>query len=146
MLNLRQDFPTAWQRFLDSTNPANGNVLELEMSRSLFAFRDDKKTVKINYVWLLARGKAGQNYTAVLNPPLAESQPPPALPPPVSNRFNLVQVNQYGRLHFGQKDVSAAKVTLDLADETNPPPKWQLKMTNPTDIEDMWLILGYEWE
>ena len=39
----------------------------------------------------------------------------------------LVQVNQYGRLHFAQKDVSAANVTIDL---TVPPVKWQLKMTN----------------
>jgi hypothetical protein len=151
ILNLRQEFPSQWQKFLNPSNPANGNVLELEMTRSLFAFRDDKKTVKINSAWLLARGKDGENYTVVLDPPLT---PPPA----GIDTFQLVQVNQHGRLHFAQKDVSAANVTLDLADVTNPPPKWQLKMTNPAnvggllsnnptqEVEDIFLLLGYEWE
>jgi len=60
----------------------------------------------------------------VLNPPLA---PPPA----GADTFKLVQVNQYGHLHFAQKDVSAANVTIDLA---TLPVKWQLKMTNLNPI------------
>ena len=120
LLNLRQEFPTQWYRFLNPTNPANGNVLELEMSPSLFPFRDEKKTVKVNSVWLLARCKDGENYAAALNPPLA--------PPPVgADTFKLVQINQYGRLHFGQKDVSTANVIIDLAAASV---KWQFKMTN----------------
>jgi len=58
-----------------------------------------------------------------------------------------------------QKDVSAASVTIHLTDLTAPPLKWQLKMTNdnpttangnlendPTEVEDLLLVLGYEWE
>ena len=75
MFDLRQEFPTQWHRFLNPTNPANGNVFELEMSPRLFPFRDEKKTLKVNSVWLLARCKDGENYAALLNPPLA---PPPA--------------------------------------------------------------------
>ena len=70
MLNLRNEFPTQWNRFLNPSNPAKGNVFELEMSPELFPFRDEKKRVKINSVWLLARAKDGEDYTAVFNPPL----------------------------------------------------------------------------
>ena len=73
MLNLRNEFPTQWNRFLNPSNPAKGNVFELEMSPELFPFRDEKKRVKINSVWLLARAKDGENYTAVFQSSLASS-------------------------------------------------------------------------
>lgn len=146
MLNLRQEFPSQWHRFLnpinpDPTNPPGGNIFELEMSPGLFPFRDEKKTLKVNSIWLLARCKDRENYTAVLTTPFG------------SETFKLAQVNQYGRLHFGQKP---ADVSVDLA---APPVKWQLKMTNlnpttdngnlqndPAEVEDVLLVLGYEWE
>ena len=150
MFSLRQEFPSEWYRFLNPTNAANGNIFELEMSPGLFPFRDEKKTLKVNSIWLLARGKDGEDYTAVLNPPL------PGALPPGSDAFSLAHVNQYGRLHFAQKDVSAANVTIDL---TAPPVKWKLKMTNdnptiangnlendPAEVEDVFLVLGYESE
>src|SRR5882762_9650001 len=55
MLNLRQEFPTQWQRFLNPTNPANGNVFELEISARLFTFTDEQKTLKVSSISLLAR-------------------------------------------------------------------------------------------
>ena len=73
MLNLRNEFPTQWNRFLNPSNPAKGNVFELEMSPELFPVRDEKKRVKINSVWLLARAKDGENYTAVFQSSLASS-------------------------------------------------------------------------
>src|SRR5437867_12061669 len=73
MLNLRNEFPTQWNRFLNPSNPAKGNMFELEMSPELFPFRDEKKRVKINSVWLLARAKDGENYTAVFQSSLASS-------------------------------------------------------------------------
>ena len=149
MFNLRQEFPSQWYRFLNPPNPANGNIFELEMSPGLFPFRDEKKILSVNSIWLLARCKDGENYTALLNPPLA---PLPA----GADTFKLVQVNEYGRVHFAQKDVSAANVTIDL---TVPAVKWQLKMTNdnpttadgnlerdPAEVEDVFLVLGYESE
>jgi hypothetical protein len=51
--DLRQDFPTDWYRFLNPTNPANGNVFELEMSPNLFRLLDTGKTLKINSISLL---------------------------------------------------------------------------------------------
>ena len=55
LFNLRQEFPTQWHRFLNPTDPANGNVFELEMSPNLLSFRDKGKNLKVNKIWLLAR-------------------------------------------------------------------------------------------
>ena len=146
--NLRHEFSSQWYRFQNPADPAKGNVFELEMSPGLFAFRDDEKTLKVNSIWLLARCKDGENYTVVLNPPLAP-------PPPGADTFKLVQVNQYGRLHFAQKPMD---VTIDLTDPTAPPVKWQIRMANdnpttangnlenhPAEVEDVLLVLGYNW-
>src|SRR5205085_3794538 len=51
MFNLRQEFPSQWHRFLNPTDPANGNILELEMLSSLFPLRDLEKTLKVNTLW-----------------------------------------------------------------------------------------------
>lgn len=149
MFNLRQEFPTQWHRFLNPTNPANGNIFELEMSPSLFVWRDLGKTLKVNSIWLLARCTDPGSYDVVLTPPL------PAPPPAGSNVMSLAPVNQYGGLHFSQKDVSALGVEVV---PTDPAVKWQLKMTRPDgenlgedpvknamEVEDAVLVLGYEW-
>jgi hypothetical protein len=114
----------------------------LEMSPSLFPFRDVGKTLKVNTIYLLARCTEEGNYSVVMTPPL------PAPPPAGSNSMTLAPVNQYGGLHFSQKDVSDAPepVTIDPAAL---PVKWQLKMTPPgenLEVEDILLVLGYEWE
>jgi hypothetical protein len=147
MFNLRQEFPSQWHRFLNPSNPADGNVFELDMLPSLFPIRDQDKTLKVNKIWLLARCTDSGSYTVVMTPPLSE--PPPA----GSNTMQLAPVNQYGGLHFSQKDVEIEIVSTDAVI------KWQLKMTRPgggnlqqdpvkkvMEVEDMLLVLGYEWE
>jgi hypothetical protein len=97
----------------------------------------------------LARGKEGENYRAVVDPPL------PAMPAG-SDTFELVQLNSdlAGRLHVAKKDVSTAAITVDLAAA---PVQWQLLMTNPanidgllktgpSEVEDLFLVLAYRWE
>jgi hypothetical protein len=139
MFNLRQEFPSQWQRFLNPSNPADGNVFELEMLPSLFTIRDQDKALKVNKIWLLARCTDSGSYTVVMTPPLPE-------PPPIgSNTMKLTPVNQYGGLHFSQKDV---EVEIDL---TASPVKWQLEMSRSggnlkQEVEDVLLVLGYEWE
>jgi hypothetical protein len=145
LLNLRHEFPTQWHRFLHPGSPANGKVFEFELIPILFPFRDHQKALKVISIGLLVHGKDGENYTAVLDPPL------PSPPPTGSDTFELAQVNKFSRLHFGQKPVD---VVVDLA---APPVKWQLKMTNPAnaggllnnnptqEMEDILLVLGYEW-
>jgi Tc toxin complex TcA C-terminal TcB-binding domain len=150
MFDLRREFPTQWHRFLNPANPTNGNDFELEMSPGLFPFRDEQTTLKVNTIWLLVRGRDGENYTATLNPPPS--------PTPGSDTFNLAQVNQFGRLHFAWKDLSAASIGIDLS---APAETWHLKLaklaklanpanpngvlaSNPAEINDMFLVLGYE--
>jgi len=138
MFNLRQEFPTQWHRFLNPTNPDNGNIFELEMGASLFPFRDGGKTLKVNTIWLLARCTNTGNYSVTMTPPLPE--PPPA----GSNTMTLTPVNQYGGLHFAQKNV---ETEIDL---TASPVPWQLQMSRPggnlkEEVEEVLLVLGYEW-
>jgi hypothetical protein len=140
LFNLRQEFPTQWHRFLHPTDPADGNVFELEMSPNLFPFRDHGKTLKINTIWLLARRPDAGNFSVVMTPPLPE--PPPA----GTNTMTLAPVNQYGGLHFSQKDVASLGVEVV---PTDPPVKWQLRMLTPggdsLQVDDVFLALGYEW-
>lgn len=150
LFNLRQEFPGQWHRFLNPTNPVDGNVFELEMSPGLFPLKDVNKILKINTVWLLARCTDPGTYSVLLNPPLL---PPP---PPGSDIMTLAKINQYGGLHFGQQDVSGSDISVA---PTSPPLQWVLKMTRPgggnlrkdsvtneMEVEDLMLVVGYEWE
>jgi len=149
MFDLRQEFPTQWYRFLNPTNPATGNIFELEISAALFRLLDAGKTLKINKISLLARCTNAGTYDVVLTPPL------PAPPPAGSNTMALARVNQFGGLHLGQKDVATSGIQVIPAD---PPVKWQLRMRrggadlqmDPVkkvmEVEDVLLVLGYEWE
>jgi hypothetical protein len=136
MFNLRQEFPNQWHSFLHPTNTADGNVFELEMVPSLFPMRDQGKTLKINMIWLLANGTDAESYGVVITPP-----------PEEPDTFTLTPVNQYGGLYFSQKDTSALAVEVV---PTDPPVTWQLIMTRSDsgnlDVEDVLLVLGYEWE
>ena len=149
MLDLRRDFAAQWARFLKPTNPANGNVFELELSAHLFPMRDAGKTLKINTVYLLARCTDGGNYGVTLTPPL------PAPPPAGSNTMTLVKSKQYGGLHFDQKDISAVGIEMV---PTDPPARWSIRMTRPgggnliedlvkkvMEVEHVVLVLGYQW-
>lgn len=150
MFNLRQEFPTQWHRFLHPTNPTDGNVFELEMSPNLFRILDGGKTLKVNTIWLLARCTEEEDYEVVLTPPL------PAPPPAGSNKMILARVNQYGGLHFNVKGADTP-LGIDIV-PTDPPVKWQLIMTPPgggnledpvtkvMKVQDVILVLGYEWE
>ncbi len=145
LFNLRQEFPTQWHRFLNPTDPANGNVFELEMSANLLSFRDKGKNLKVNKIWLLARCASEGAYDVVMSsPPLPEPTPSD----PDSNKFALDPAQQYGGLRFGEKDVEIEIVP------TEAPVKWQITMTGPgsggglqkDEVEDLLLVLGYEWE
>ena len=148
-LNLQRDFGTQWSRFLNPTNPANGNVFELIMSSTLFPQRDADKTVKIDTIYLLSRCTDTGNYGVKITPPL------PVPPPAGANTMTLAKSNTYGGLHFGQKDVAAAPVEIV---PTDPPVTWRITMVRPgggnltedpvkkvMEVEDLILVLGYNW-
>jgi hypothetical protein len=150
LFNLRQEFPGQWHRFLNPTNPATGNVFTFEMSPEFFNFRDLDKTLELETLWLLARCTDGGAYSVRINPPLL---PPP---PTGADVIKLARVNQYGGLHFGQKDISALGLTVAAND---PPLAWSLKMTRPgggdlqvdgttneMEVSDLFLVVGYQWQ
>ena len=142
MFNLRQEFPTEWHRFLHADN---GNVFELEMSPSLFPLRDQGKKLKVNTIWLLARCTNAGNYNVETTFPAGSNTMPLKMP--------LAKVNQFGGLHFATKskqDDQPLDITID---PSIPPVKWKIEMTPPhngnllkDEVEDVILVLGYEWE
>ena len=149
-LDLRREYGTPWSRFLHPTNPAQGNVLEFDLPLDRFPIRDAGKTLKINTVFLLARCTDAGNYGVTLTPPL------PVPPPAGSNTMTLAKSNTYGGLHFAQKNVGAADLEIV---PYAPPLAWRIKVTRPgggnliedpvkkvMEMEDLLLILGYEWE
>lgn len=147
MFSLRHEFPSQWHRFLHPQNPENGNLFELEMSPHRFHMLDLGKILNVNTIMVLARCRGDGNYSVLLTPPLPEP------PPDGSNTFTLARVNQFGGLHFGQKDVSASDVQVV---HTDTPLIWRLIMMrsdgqhlqpDPTtgimEVEDIFLVLLY---
>ncbi len=148
LLDLRQEFPSQWNRLLHPVNPGDPNIFEFEMSPALFQIRDAGKTLKINQVSVLARCTDPGSYSLVINPPLPNA-------PPGSDTFTLPRINKYGGLHVAQKDTSGLGLEIDSND---PPTTWHLQMTRPgggnlqedpvkktIEVEDLILVLGYEW-
>ena len=119
------------------------------MSPVLFPQRDTEKTLKINTIVLLARCTDAGNYDVTLTLPLA-------VPPPGgSNKLVLGKSNTYGGLHFGQKDVNSDSVQIL---SNSAPDTWKIKVARPgggnliedpvkkiMEVEDMLMVLGYEW-
>ena len=152
MLNLKQEFPTQWHQFLHPLDPTTGNIFELEMKPSLFPLLGQGGgTLKVNTIWLLARCANEGSYNVVMSPPLPLSDESDIS----SNTLTLASANQYGGLHFSQKEVSVEVMS------TAQPVKWQLKMTRSgggdlqedpvtkaMEVDDFILVLGYgyEWE
>lgn len=146
LFNLRQEFPTQWHRFLNPANPVDGNVFELDMSPSLFAFKDEGKILKVNSISLLARCSNTGNYSVVLNPPL----------PAGSDTFQLLKNKiEFGGLHFATKSKQDTSPLADVTiDPSIPPIGWGLKMSGPApggnltenEVQDLLLVLGYEWD
>jgi hypothetical protein len=125
--------PRAWRkyqrswvgyRFLNPTNPANGNVLEFEMTPGRFRLLDTGKTLKINTIAVLARCTDDAAYQVVATPPL----PPP--PPAGSNTMSIAKLNQFGGLHFAQRDVSMQGIEVT---PNGPHATWRLRVNRPAE-------------
>ncbi|MEK6675311.1 MAG: neuraminidase-like domain-containing protein [Planctomycetota bacterium] len=151
MFNLRQEFPTQWQRFLSPTT-ANEYIFEFEMSPSFFRIIDGGKTLKVNTIWLLARcTNPLDNCTVVITRPLLPAPPAPAVASPIM--MTLIPSDEFGGLLFDQKDVKEVSPSVTIA-PAHPPVRWQLAMTGHHDedpqnalveVEEVLLVLGYEW-
>lgn len=136
------DFGPAWQRFIRPENPAEGNVLELQMSPALFSHMDSGKTLKITSVVVLARCTNDNNYSGKLFwSPAAGDQIP----------FALAKSSEYGGMHFHKIDLTASQVTVGPSPDPTP---WRLKIEAPVGgnltesdaVKDLVLALEYRWE
>jgi hypothetical protein len=153
LFDLRREFPTQWHRFLHPTDPTGQNILELEMSPSLFPIRDTEKTLKVNTIWLLARCTDKEHsYKVALAPPLTAPLTAPLLAG--VNTMTLASSNQYGGLHFNQVSEPGIEIA-----PTDPPVTWQVRITRDNggalledpvtkvmEVQDVMLVLGYEWK
>lgn len=145
MFSLRHDFPNEWHRFLNPVNEDDGNVLEFELNKEHFPFKDSGHNLKVNMLVLLVKCTEERDYDVVFTQPLLE-------PPPADIDIKLEQSEgseTYGNLHFAEKDTSGDSVELDF-NVTN---KWKFEITSPTgnnlqqnEMEELILIVGYEWE
>lgn len=144
LFNLRQEFPTQWHRFLNPANPENGNIFELEISTKVFRILDEDKTLKVQTIRLLARCTDAGPYDVMLSPPL------PAPPSVGSDTMTLTPSNDFGGLHYSEKDVTGLGIEVV---PTDPPTPWRLKMTRSDggnlqagEVEDALLVVGYAWK
>jgi Tc toxin complex TcA C-terminal TcB-binding domain/Neuraminidase-like domain/Salmonella virulence plasmid 28.1kDa A protein len=138
LFDLRHEFPSQWSRFLNPTNPGNGNIFELEMSPDLFRTLDAGKTLEVDTVSLLARCTGAGVYSATLAP-----APLPASPIPLAPSQNV-----------GELRVFALPSQTIAIDPTVPPFTWTITMTHtdsaapqppPIDVDDVFLVLRYKW-
>ena len=141
-INLKHDFSSEWHKFLNPDNTAMGNVLEFKLTPNLFPFRDQLHTIKVNSITLIARCAETGDYEVRLSPPLST-------PPADNDEMILTPVSAYGNLHYATKDTVGDDIELDFSADT----VWHLRIESPTgdnlaenELQDMYLILGYEWE
>lgn len=141
IINLKHDFASEWHKLIYPNKPADGNVLELKITRNLFPYRDKLHTLKINTVTILARCSNNGDYDVTFHPPL------PAPPPAGADQMTLTPVATYGNLHFATRDTSGDGIELDFSTDVI----WNLMVESPSgnnleerELEDMYLILGYE--
>jgi hypothetical protein len=119
------------------------------MSAGLFRVVDQGKQLKVNSMALLARCRNATGYNVELTLP----DPPPA---PGDNELTLVKVNQFGGLHFNQRDMLAWGITIEPA---GPAEKWLIRMrrddgtnlredsvTKRMEVEDLYLVIAYDWD
>jgi hypothetical protein len=162
MFNLRQEFPTQWHRFLHPVDTASANVFQLELGSGLFPWRDNRKTIKINTICLLARCMDEADYKVVITPPISP-RPSEASRTMILSRDTQLNI-QFGELHFSIKNTTPTDASKRLFEATidlsKSPQKWQFTVTGPgpdgqlredpetkkMEIEDLILVLGYEWE
>ncbi len=143
IIDLKREFSSSWHKFLHPDTDAEENVLEFTIKPQLFSFRDKGKTLKVNTISLIARCSETGDYTFRFSPPLP-------LPSATDvDTLILKQNSDYGNLHVKEKiDTSGHDLILNLSAEVI----WKLIVESPTEtqlstneIEDFYLILGYEW-
>ncbi len=143
IIDLKRDFSSNWHKFLHPNDDIEENIMEIPIKPELFPYKDKEHTLKVNSISLIAKCKDDREYKVQLDPPL------PSPPPAGSDSLTLTPVETYGNLHFAEKDTSSDSIILDFSTEIT----WSITIESPTgdqlskdEIEDLYFILGYEWE
>ncbi|MEW7277469.1 neuraminidase-like domain-containing protein [Aquimarina sp. 2201CG1-2-11] len=142
IIDLKREFASDWHKLL-YPNEGDPNQMTIRITKDLFPYRDNMHSLKINAIALMARCKETGDYDIRLSPPL------PTPPPAGADEMILTQVAEYGDLHYGMKDTTVDNITLDFSGDI----LWDVTIESPTgnalaenEIEDFYVVLGYEWE
>ena len=130
VLEPRQAFPIAWQRFLTPTPAASNHTLSLNLSSELFPLRDAKRSLKLTSLWLFGRFSDPKNYTVTFNSAFSQGLPTMITSPSTFSGF-----------HQGQQDLD-----LQLTPETKLPMEISIARQGGDigrEVSDLVLILGY---
>jgi hypothetical protein len=148
MFSARQDYGTAWARFL---NPGTGNdqVLNMPMPPERFPFYTYGLDLKVVSVNVLAKTSDAANYTLVVTPPGATTS--------TTVPFSVSTDQKLGGVHQFYWDNTKGIPNIDLGKTPSSgtlPPTWsfQLKQASATDfrslkasdLDDLVIIVGYQ--
>jgi hypothetical protein len=124
LLNLKQEFPSEWARFVDSA--ATAHDLPIKLAAELFRAMDRNKTLEITDVWLA--GRCSQNLNLTLTPPTGSAVPMVLAPDPT---FGGLRVKHAPHLSIAVNTAAVPGVLTINA------------VAGPPDIDELYLVLGY---
>jgi hypothetical protein len=130
VLEPRQAFPSAWQRFLSPTPAGSNHTLSLNLSSELFPLRDAQRLLKLTSLWLFGRFSNPKNYTVTFNSAFSQGRSTMITSPSIFPGF-----------HQGQQDLD-----LQLTPETKVPMEISISRQGEDigrEVSDLVLILGY---
>lgn len=133
MLNLRQEFPTQWHRFLHPATPDETNSFELEMAPNFFPLRYAKKTLKVTKIWLQAICSSQGELKLELTVPTLDE------PIPITLKKGN---DKFGNLHYGDAPsyIEIEPIGSNVKWKLGPPAggTWPA-----AQLEDLFLVIGY---
>ena len=137
MLDWRRDYPGQWNRFLNPTQPADGNVFEFEVVPNLFPARDQAKNLAVEKIQIIARCVSADDYSVTLESPADTA---------ALKRAAAPKGAAYGDLHEGKLTVPK---TIDWSKDSQ---TWQFRIKGPNntdlsagEVQDVTMIISYSW-
>ncbi len=139
--NLKHDFPSEWHKLLHPVNPEDGNVLNLQLSRNLFSYRDISHVLKITSITVIAKCSDSGDYNIRFHSSSSASSTG-------SVEMTLSPKAEYANAHFDTRNTSSEGILFDFIADT----VLSLAVTSPSgnnlmkdELQDMFLIMGYQW-
>jgi peptidoglycan hydrolase-like protein with peptidoglycan-binding domain len=144
MISVKQEYATAWHKFLHPGGAGQDQVLTIETPPEGFAFFTQGLDLKVTEVEVLAKAAGTADYPLVVTRP--------GVPTPQTNALKVDPV--LTGLHSWVAAPLTPKSPLGRAPTTGTPPTWTFKVQKPgatdfrslseADLEDLVLVLRYE--